>query len=845
MSEVRPPTIGEHALLRALKPSLEFMTGAVVAIAADRGEDGCEPRNLRVSFVNEAFTRMTGCLAVDAVGKTLGMLGDLESSGPETFHLLGDFECHLHTGLSDDPAPDNGRERRPRLGTVHQWYVLPLVDDDGQLHHWLGLHLGAETSTTIGGDGGRGHHSEEEMFRQLVERQPNPICRFRPDTELIFVNAAFAALLHRSPEELIGRRLVEFLSDEDAASLQAHLASLSPEQPSARLEHCIEWHEQRGREGGQWHLWNTHALFDDDGSVVAFQSVVSDITETIRIGSELRKLTNVVEHSPSTIIITDANGVIEYVNPSFSSASGYSLSEAIGQTPRIVKSGLADEKIYADLWETISGGETWHGELPNRTKAGSIYWNLIAIAPVKGPDDVITHFVGIQHDITQQKQLERQMAYDATHDALTDLVNRREFERRLDKAVASAREHHCHHVLAFIDLDQFKLVNDTAGHAAGDELLKQIRGLLKSMFKGRDTLARLGGDEFALLLDDCWLERARKICEKLIGDLQDIRFCWSGHTFQIGASIGLVAITSETENATQAMSQADVACYAAKERGRNRVRAYHPTGTESARHHSEILRAAALRSAVEQDRLCLYCQPIMPLPSGSQAPGHHEILVRMLDEDGKLVLPGAFIPAAERYGLVGGIDRWVIKTAFREFDKMFGRFPGTGISVNVSGQSLNDESFLKFIHEQFRQYAVPPERVCFEITETAAVHSIDNAQEFFAEIRRKGGFLALDDFGSGLSSFGYLKTLPVDYLKIDGRFVSDMIENSIDHAMVAAINGIGRVMGMRTVAEYAHSPAIIERLSDLGVDYAQGNAIGAPVPLEAVEPEQRKVWRPE
>ncbi len=836
MIDVRPPTLGEHAMLRALKPSLECMAGAVVAMTVDRDEDGWEPRELRVSFVNDAFARLTGCPAVDAVGKTLGMLGDLESSRPAPSRMFDDLVRQLHARHPVHQTPDIGGDHLNRFGTVSHWFVLPLIDEAGRLHHWIGLHLGADD----GKGGGRGPYSEEEMFRQLVEHQPDPICRFLPDTELIYVNLAYADLFRRTPEDLIGRRFVEFLPDEDAVSVLAHVASFSPDQPAGQYEH-------RNEHGGgvRWHLWNTLALFDDDGTIVAFQSVGSDVTESTRIESELRKLTNVVEHSPSTIIITDAEGVIEYVNPSFSSTSGYTLSEAIGQTPRIMKSGLADDKIYAELWQTISSGETWHGELPNKSKAGSIYWNLIAIAPVKDPDGVITHFVGVQHEITQQKMLEQQMAYDATHDALTDLVNRREFERRLNKAVASARQHGCHHVLAFIDLDQFKLVNDTAGHAAGDEMLKQIRSLLKSMFKGRDTLARLGGDEFALLLDDCWLERARKICEKLIANLQDIRFCSGGHTFQIGASIGLVAITAETENATQAMSQADVACYAAKERGRNRVRVYHPKGTESARHHTEILRAAALRNAVEEDRLCLYCQPIMPLPSGSPAPGHHEILVRMLDPDGKLVLPGAFIPAAERYGLIGGIDRWVIKMAFREFDERFGHFPGIGISVNVSGQSLNDDSFLEFIHEQFRRYAVPPERVCFEITETAAVHSIDNAREFFAEIRRKGGFLALDDFGSGLSSFGYLKTLPVDYLKIDGRFVSNMMENSIDHAMVAAINGIGRVMGIRTVAEYAHSPAIIERLSELGVDYAQGNAIGAPVPLESVDPEHRKMWRPE
>ncbi len=830
MAELKPRTLAEHALLQSLKPSLELMTDAVVATTFELAAADPQTGEARVVFVNQAFTRLTGCKSADAVGKTLGMLGELETTVGPSSSLFAVLTRQIRALGSASGMPKDGPNAF--LETGEAWRVMPLVDETGKVHHWLGIYRGA----AHGAEGRRWQHAEEGMFRQMVEHQPDPICRFRPDTELIFVNAAYAKLFRHEPEDLIGRRFLDLLIEEDAAAVMAHLAAMTPDRPAASYVQC---HEHQVESGGEarWHLWHSLAHFDGDGNVVAFQSVGSDVTETRRIESELRKLINVVEHSPSTIMITDAEGIIEYVNPAFTETSGYTLAEAVGQTPRIVRSGLTSIDVYGDLWRTIRSGHAWHGELRNKNKDGRIYWDLVAIAPVKDQDGVVTHFVAIQHDITQQKLLEQQMAYDATHDALTDLVNRREFERRLDKAVASARQHGGHHVLAFIDLDQFKLVNDTAGHAAGDELLKRIRGLLKSMFKGRDTLGRLGGDEFVLLLDDCGIERARKVCQKLIGNLRDFRFCWGGHTFQIGASIGLVPITAETENATQVMSQADVACYAAKERGRNRVRVYNHKGTNSSRHHNEIRRAAALRSAVEENRLRLYCQPIVALPRDSGRPGHYEILVRKFDREGKLLLPGAFIPAAERYGVIGAIDRWVIQTAFRHFAERFGQVSGAGISINVSGQSLSDKSLIEFIHDQFCRHFVPPERVCFEITETAAIHNINRAKDFFAEIKRNGSCLALDDFGSGLSSFGYLKTLPVDYLKIDGRFISSMIEDTTDHAMVAAINGIGRLMGIKTVAEYAHSPAIVERLTQLGVDYAQGNAIGVPVPLEFIDPE--------
>jgi EAL domain-containing protein (putative c-di-GMP-specific phosphodiesterase class I) len=291
---------------------------------------------------------------------------------------------------------------------------------------------------------------------------------------------------------------------------------------------------------------------------------------------------------------------------------------------------------------------------------------------------------------------------------------------------------------------------------------------------------------------------------------------------------------ADAENAAEILAQADVACYAAKERGRNRVRVYQRDGAEPPRHRREILRAATLRSALEKERFRLFCQPIVPLSEASEAPIRHELLLRLVDTGGEIVLPGAFIPAAERYGLMAAIDRWVIRTAFSRYAGIFGRFPNTQIAVNLSGSSFDDDTLLDYVRAQFDAFSLPPARVCFEITETVAVHHLSRAVDFVSAIRRMGGCVALDDFGSGLSSFGYLKALPATCLKIDGGFVRDMMENTVDQAMVSAINEIGHVMGMTTIAEYAHTPAIVERLREMGVNYAQGYALGMPRPLEEI-----------
>ena len=457
-------------------------------------------------------------------------------------------------------------------------------------------------------------------------------------------------------------------------------------------------------------------------------------------------------------------------------------------------------------------------------------------APIRGRDGQVLGAVLVFHDVTETRRLARQLEHDATHDALTGLINRPEFERRLERALASAQRYDAHHALCYLDLDQFKVVNDTAGHAAGDELLKQINTILSGMFRERDTLARIGGDEFGLLLDNCPLDRAQLIAQTVVSTIRDHRFHWEGRIYQIGASIGLVPITAAAHDTTQLLTQADVACYIAKERGRNRVHLYQREDSETAQHHGEILGAAGLRDALEQGRFRLHYQPIASLNQPIRSPVRYEALLRVAykggpDETSELVLPAAFIPAAERYNLMGAIDRWVIQTAFHDYADGIGQ-TGARIAINLSGNSLSDETLLGFIEAQFAAHALPPERVCFEITETAAIQNLRRALELMAALKRHGSQLALDDFGSGLSSFHYLKTLPVDYLKIDGSFVKDMLDNPSDCALVAAINQMSHTLGIQTIAEYAHSQAIVERLSQLGVDYAQGFSIGQPAPWD-------------
>ncbi len=427
------------------------------------------------------------------------------------------------------------------------------------------------------------------------------------------------------------------------------------------------------------------------------------------------------------------------------------------------------------------------------------------------------------------------LRYQTQHDDLTGLINRREFEVRLERCLKSAYENKIQHVFCYLDLDQFKLVNDTCGHNAGDELLRQISALFANKMRDRDTLARIGGDEFGLLLENCSLVDANQITNKLLKLVRDYRFAHEDKVFNVGVSIGIVVINTSFENISEIMHAADAACYSAKKAGRNQSFLYSHGDSEIVQRQTAVDAVSDITDEIDDKRFSLYCQPILPLSNNVPQQQHYEILIRKVGLDGEITLPTSFIPSAERYNLMPNIDRWVIKNTFAAYRRLLDLSSEQCdyiFSINLSGTSLGDKSLLGYIREQFGIYAIPPQSICFEITETAAIVNLKNTINLFSTLRKTGCKFALDDFGSGMSSFMYLKNFEVDYLKIDGSFVKEMHENKIDHAMVRSIHSVAEAMNIKTVAEFVENKEILRELQAIGVHYGQGVYLGSPIALK-------------
>jgi len=590
-------------------------------------------------------------------------------------------------------------------------------------------------------------------------------------------------------------------------------------------------------ESGEVHTLRVYEnpVYDENNQIVlGAEGIAHDITASKKARLPLEKLSLAIKHSPNAVVITDREGNIEYVNPKFTTITGYSGNEAIGKWPDIISSGNTDPGLYKDLWETLLSGVEWRGELQNRKKNGALYWAQEVIAPMLDESGHVTHFVVTQEDITQARQINERTTYQASHDLLTGLMNRHEFDARLKRAIGSSKRDLTEHALCYLDLDQFKTVNDTCGHVAGDELLRQIGLMMSANVRSRDTLARLGGDEFGLLMEHCGIEQAHQACESIIDLFQNFRFHWGDHVFTVGVSIGLAIIDQHIKDNAEAMKNADSACYEAKDNGRNQVKVHTEDHVRLQKRRGEIQWSSEISEALDNNRLLLYAQPIVALNDTASCVGY-EVLLRMQMQDGKIVPPGAFLPASERYNSATRIDRWVVNHTLHWMNKHVNELNHVkSISINLSGQSLDDEAMTEYIIREFERGDIPASKVKFEITETAAIANLHEATQFINTLKTYGFRFALDDFGSGLSSFAYLKNLDVDTLKIDGMFIKDMLDDTLDYEMVKSINEIGHVMGLETVAEFVESDAILEKLKEIGVDYAQGYSLGEPINIDDI-----------
>ena len=681
----------------------------------------------------------------------------------------------------------------------------------------------------------------EERFNLAVTGSNDGLWDWNIETGEVYYSPRF--------KELLGYSAREMGDDVEAFNSRLH-----PEDMPAH-EQAIDGHLQRGgpfdiemrlqNKAGEyrWFHFRGQALRTPEGRAMRMAGAMTDTTDRRLTAAELfaekERAQVTLASIADGVITTDTDGEVEYLNPVAEVLTGWTSASARGRplqvivntvdettrniTPNPVEMVLREERtiqVPATMLLMRSDGS----EIPIVQSA----------APIRARTGKIIGVVLVMHDVSRERQYVAKLSYQASHDALTGLINRTDFERRLGLALKSSAELNRNHAVMYLDLDQFKVVNDTCGHAAGDQLIRQVSGVLLKRLREGDTLARLGGDEFGVLLENCPPDHALRIADQLRQTVTDFHFVWETRSFSVGVSIGLVNIKDGPFTLADVMSAADAACYMAKEKGRNRVQLYHAQDSELSVRQGEMEWISRLQKALKEDRFVLYAQDIRGLDARREHGTHCEILVRLLDERGELVPPMAFIPAAERYNLMPAIDRWVIRSAFETISRE--QAEGGTIfeicAINISGGSIGDEGFLGYVREQFAHFpAVPPQSICFEITETAAIARLDKATHFIDELKSLGCRFSLDDFGAGMSSFAYLKHLPVDFLKIDGGFIKNMADDPIDRAMVEAINSVGHITGKQTIAEFVDGERVIALLREIGVDFAQGYGVAKPRPF--------------
>ncbi len=583
-------------------------------------------------------------------------------------------------------------------------------------------------------------------------------------------------------------------------------------------------------------IFDVSAAVTRDNQLQAQAKSLENLTEQLIHEKEQALVT--LQSIADAVITTDNLGLIQTMNTVAEQLCGWDLQSARGQSISEIFT-VVDEKTREANFNPAIYCLDHQKKQVNDTDLVLVDRHKIehaitqSAAPIIGKNDELLGSVLVFRDVTESRRITAEINWQAKHDDLTGLLNRTELKFQMDKLLGSSRKADKEHVFLYIDLDQFKVVNDTCGHSAGDELLRQLSDTLQDCLRDDDCVARLGGDEFGVVLRTCDETDGLRIANNLRDKIQQFRFGWKDKSFVIGASIGLVVFEAESGSVEDIFSAADSACYAAKDSGRNRVCVHQPEKDNVSTQQLEMRWISRIQEALDKDRFCLYMQKIAPIFSHLGNRDHYEILVRMLDGDGKSIPPGAFIPAAERFNLMTQIDRWVIRELFRSLVSLKRVFKDEMpvFSINLSGPYLDGEEHLAEILELLSEFEVATENICFEITETAAIAHLKNAVHFIRTLKNKGCTFALDDFGSGLSSFAYLKNLPVDYLKIDGHFVKDVHKDPVDRAFVESINQIGHVMGLKTIAEFVENENILTELRKIGVDYAQGYGIHVPSPL--------------
>ena len=563
--------------------------------------------------------------------------------------------------------------------------------------------------------------------------------------------------------------------------------------------------------------------------------VISKITKTEKQLFFEKELAQTTLHSIGDGVITvNKDYLIKTINPVAETLTDVKREDVLNKNILSIYEGESDRQRSEITGNIIGqGARRSIFDFSLTKKDGSKFEVEHTIAPIIDKNKNILGAVIILRDVTKVRTMEKRLSYQASHDSLTGLINRREFELQLQQTIQSTHRYDSSHSLCFLDLDKFKIINDTSGHAAGDEFLKQISKTIQSLLRQTDILARLGGDEFAILLDGCSIHKAKVICNQIIKTIKDTRFSWGKNSFETGASIGIVPITKLTASATEVMSSVDAACYEAKDKGRNRIQVFEPNNAEFVQHQIETSWIQKIKNAIIDNSFELYYQELENINPKYPTPKTIEILMR-LNSQGKVISPDSFMPTAERYNLMPMIDEWVISNAF-DFIQNYTETHNSDIrvAINLSGQSLSEDSVLNLITNKLRKNKkLKKELICFEITETAAIANMSKAIEFIASVKQMGCNFSLDDFGSGLSSFSYLKNMPVDNIKIDGIFIREINTDPINKVFVESIHNISKIMGIKTTAEYVENEEVLNCIKNIGIDYAQGYYISKPRPVK-------------